>query len=232
MSRLLRCRVGRDRQSADRQRSHTLAELLRARHALKFQSVAVLVVTADDLGFLSRVVLASGRAGLHRRTSAGSGSFQRSNHSFTESGLRLLGRKALSRIGGGVAGAWWPVPRQRVQGTICGGSGSAVRMRIVPRPRQVGHTEDMGLPGCVDADAPHVVVLGALSTSAYRPVPLASALWMRKPASAGLSFGGLIRSGCREPLYPKSGRLFFFLSGVSGAPVHQPGGGQVGFERR
>ena len=43
-------------------------------------------------------------------------------------------------------------------------------MRIVPRPRQVGHTEDMGLPGCVDADAPHVVVLGALSTSAYRPV--------------------------------------------------------------
>ena len=84
--------------------------------------------------------------------------------------MRLLGRKALSRIGGGVAGAWWPVPRQRVQGTICGGSGSAVRMRIVPRPRQVGHTEDMGLPGCVDADAPHVVVLGALSTSAYRPV--------------------------------------------------------------
>ena len=38
----------------------------------------------------------------------------------------------------------WSVPRQREQGTIWGGSGSAVRMRIVPRPRQVGHTEDMG----------------------------------------------------------------------------------------
>ena len=46
----------------------------------------------------------------------------------------------------------WPVPRQRVQGTICGGSGSAERMRIVPRPRQVGHWEDMGLLGCLDAD--------------------------------------------------------------------------------
>jgi hypothetical protein len=39
-------------------------------------------------------------------------------------------------------------------------------MRIVPRPRQVGHTEGMGFAaGCVDADTPHVVVLGALSTS-------------------------------------------------------------------
>ena len=41
----------------------------------------------------------------------------------------------------------WSVPRQREQGTIWGGSGSAVRMRIVPRPRQVGHSEDMGLLG-------------------------------------------------------------------------------------
>jgi hypothetical protein len=44
------------------------------------------------------------------------------------------------------------VPLQREQGTICGGSGSAERMRIVPRPRQVGHWEGMGLLGCVDAD--------------------------------------------------------------------------------
>ena len=44
------------------------------------------------------------------------------------------------------------MPLQRVQGTICGGSGSAERMRIVPRPRQVGHWEGMGLLGCVDAD--------------------------------------------------------------------------------
>ena len=36
--------------------------------------------------------------------------------------------------------------------TICGGSGSAERMRIVPRPRQVGHWEDMGLLGGVDGD--------------------------------------------------------------------------------
>ena len=32
-----------------------------------------------------------------------------------------------------------------VQGTIFGGPGSAERMRIVPRPRQVGHWEGMGL---------------------------------------------------------------------------------------
>jgi hypothetical protein len=44
------------------------------------------------------------------------------------------------------------VPLQRVQGSICGGSGSAERMRIVPRPRQVGHCEGMGLLGCIDAD--------------------------------------------------------------------------------
>jgi hypothetical protein len=75
------------------------------------------------------------------------GFLQRSNHSFTESDLRLLGRKALSCIGEGVAGLLWPVPPQRVQGTICGGSGSAERMRIIPRPRQVGHWEGMGLLG-------------------------------------------------------------------------------------
>ena len=68
------------------------------------------------------------------------------------SGLRLSGRKALLCMGGGAAGLLWPVPLQRVQGTICGGSGSAERMRIVPRPRQVGHWEGMGLLGCVDAD--------------------------------------------------------------------------------
>jgi hypothetical protein len=67
-------------------------------------------------------------------------------------GLRLSGRKAWSCVGEGVAGLLWPVPRQRVQGTICGGSGSAERMRIVPRPRQVGHSEGMGLLGCVDAE--------------------------------------------------------------------------------
>ena len=69
-----------------------------------------------------------------------------------ELGLRLLGRKTLSRVGEGVAGLLWPVPRQRVQGTICGGSGSAERMRIVPRPRQVGHWEGMDLLGCVVVD--------------------------------------------------------------------------------
>ena len=38
---------------------------------------------------------------------------------------------------------------------------------MVPRPRQVGHIEDIGvILGCVDAYAPHVVVLDALSTSA------------------------------------------------------------------
>ena len=52
------------------------------------------------------------------------GFLQRSNHSFTELDLRLLGRKALSCIGEGVAGLLWPVSPQRVQGTICGGSGS------------------------------------------------------------------------------------------------------------
>ena len=66
-------------------------------------------------------------------------------------GLRLSGRKAWSCVGEGIAGLLWPVPRQRVQDTICGGSGSAERMRIVPRPRQVGHSEGMGLLGCVDA---------------------------------------------------------------------------------
>jgi hypothetical protein len=95
-------------------------------------------------------------------------------------------------------------------------------MRIVPRPRQVSHIrKTLGLLGCVDADAPHLIVLGALSTPYIGQCP-----WLRhygcagsdhhacghqeSPASAGLSFGGLIRSGCREPLYPKSGRLFFF----------------------
>ena len=67
-------------------------------------------------------------------------------------GLRLSGRKALSCVGEGVAGLLWPVPRQRVQGTICGGSASAERMRMVPRPRQVGHWEGMGLLACVVAD--------------------------------------------------------------------------------
>ena len=75
------------------------------------------------------------------------GLLQRLNHSVLASGLRLLGRKALSCVGGGAAGLLWPVPLQRVQGTICGGSGSAERMRIVPRPRQVGHWEGMGLRG-------------------------------------------------------------------------------------
>ena len=92
------------------------------------------------------------------------GLLQRLNHSVLASGLRLSGRKALSYVGGGAAGLLWPVPLQRVQGTICGGSGSAERMRIVPRPRQVGHWEGMGLRGCVVLTAPHVVAPGALST--------------------------------------------------------------------
>jgi hypothetical protein len=88
------------------------------------------------------------------------------------SSLRLLGRKALSCTGEGVAGSLWPVPRQRVQGTICGGSGSAERMRMVPRPRQVGHWEGMDLLGAWMLTGPHVVVLAALSSRAsWYPPP-------------------------------------------------------------
>jgi hypothetical protein len=50
-------------------------------------------------------------------------------------------------------------------------------MRIVPRPRQVGHTEDMGFAWVRDADGSHVVVLGALSTSAIT-------IWLRRIAFA------------------------------------------------
>ena len=64
-----------------------------------------------------------------------------------------------------------------------GGSGSAERMRIVPRPRQVGHWEGMGCWVCVDADAPHVVVLGALSTFRQCPSFFGVALNQRRGAA-------------------------------------------------
>src|SRR3954453_12545427 len=62
-------------------------------------------------------------------------------------GFAIIGPQSLIAHEPGAADSWWPVPRQRVQGTVCGGSGSAVRMRIVPRPRQMGHREDMGVAG-------------------------------------------------------------------------------------
>ena len=69
-------------------------------------------------------------------------------------------------MGGGVAGAWWPVPRQRVQGTICGGRGRLLGCGLFRVHDRWGIRKTWGLPGCVNADAPHVVVLGVLSTSA------------------------------------------------------------------
>ena len=58
-------------------------------------------------------------------------------------GLRLLGRKALSRMGRGAAGSWWPVPD----------SGCRARFAAVGEDADcsasttVGHTEDMGFAG-------------------------------------------------------------------------------------
>ena len=48
--------------------------------------------------------------------------------------------------------------------------------------------EDMGFAGCVDADGPHVVVLGALSTSAITIWPRRIAFAKKSPAEAGLKW--------------------------------------------
>ena len=94
-------------------------------------------------------------------------------------GFAIIGPQSLITHGGGVRAR-----DGRLRGSGCRARFAAARGRLLGCGLfrvhdRWGIRKTWGLPGCVDADAPHVVVLGALSTSAYRPVTLASALWMR-----------------------------------------------------
>jgi hypothetical protein len=103
-------------------------------------------------------------------------------------GVALIWPQSLIAHGPGSCGLVVAGSRQRVQGTICGGCEDA----DCSASKTVGHTEDV--VRCVDADTPHLVVLGALSTSAMRALfglrRLVYRRWdsdKKSPAEAGLS---------------------------------------------